>query len=136
MSLPPLITKVSRPYWDALAQSRIALQQCESCARWIFYPRNICPHCGEMRLAWKTASGRATLYTFTVAEVPVSEDFANECPLILAVAELEEGIRIPTTLVRTPVNTIKIGMPLFPVFDRERLTGITLLRFAGNHDSA
>jgi len=60
---------------------------------------------------------------------PVSEDFLDEVPLVLAVAELLEGVRIPTTLVQVATTEVSIGMKLKPVFDKERLGDITLLRF-------
>ncbi len=133
-AIRPLITKTSRPFWDALDEGRIEIQQCERCTKWVFYPRNICPYCGAMDLCWKIVSGKASLYTFTVAIAPVSIDFLEDAPLLLAVAELAEGVHIPTTLVDVATDDIKIGMDLEPVFDRVRLGDITLLRFkpAGN----
>ena len=125
----PLITHVSRPFWNALDQGRIELQQCERCAQWVFYPRVLCPHCGSTALAWKHVSGHATLYTFTLAMTPVSIDFVDDAPLLLAVAELAEGVRIPTTLVQIAPEAVVIGMALEPVFDRTRLGDMTLLRF-------
>ncbi len=127
--LRPLITETSRPYWQALRQERIDIQHCRRCGRWVFYPRNICPHCGAMELDWKTASGDASLYTFTVALAPVSVDFVEDVPLFLAVAVLAEGVHIPTTLVDVSADDIEIGMKLEPVFDHEHLGDITLLRF-------
>ena len=125
----PLITDTSRPYWNALRQGHIEIQQCDRCTKWVFYPRNLCVHCGSMALSWQRVSGQATLYTFTVAVVPVSIDFVDDTPLLLAVAELAHGVRIPTTLVDVAPQDIRIGMDLEPVFDSDRISDITLLRF-------
>ena len=127
--LRPLITETSLPYWTALNLGRIEIQRCDSCRKWVFYPRRFCSHCGGTALTWTKVSGDATVYTYTVAMTPVSEDFLDEVPLVLAVAELLEGVRIPTTLVQVATTEVSIGMKLKPVFDKERLGDITLLRF-------
>lgn len=124
---PPLLTPVSEPYWAALGQGRIDLQHCSDCGTWVFYPRVLCPHCGALDPPWETVSGDATLYSFTVAETPVSPDFAELDPL--AIVELAEGVHIPTTIVDTPIERIEIGMALEPVFDHDTYDGVTLLRF-------
>lgn len=126
---PPLITAISRPWWDALAREEISLQQCDDCARWIFYPRPFCPGCGGRALIWHPVDGRATLYTWSVAAVPVAPMFAHLDKPILAVAELSVGVRVPTTLVDADQVDVAIGMALAPVFDHATYPDATLLRF-------
>jgi uncharacterized protein len=126
---PPLINEVSRPWWDALARHEVALQACLDCAGWVFYPRPFCPHCGGRRLEWRKIDGAATLYTWSVAETPVSPHFAHLTRPILAVAELSVGVRVPTTLVDVAPEDVRIGMDLEPVFDDATYEGVTLLRY-------
>jgi uncharacterized OB-fold protein len=128
--LPPLNTAVSRPFLEALEREEIAIQQCLTCQRYVFYPRRHCPHCGSRRLEWRPVAAVATLYTWSIAEVSVSGAFTHLQRPVLAVAELH-GVHLPTSLVDTPLAVIKIGMPLQPVFDRETYVGVTLLRFRG-----
>jgi uncharacterized protein len=130
MAIPrPRITPITKPFWDALQADRIELQRCQDCQHWIFYPRLICPNCGARVLEWRSVSGRASLYTFSVADVPVSPDFADGVPHILAVAELEEGVRLATTLVHVKPEDVRVGMALSPVFDHTTFPDITMLRF-------
>lgn len=124
----PLISDVSRPFWDGLRHERICIQQCKACESFIFYPRLLCPFCGG-EPGWREVSGRASLYTFTLAQAPVSPDFEDAGPLLLAIAELEEGVRIPTTLVDAGPEQVSIGMALEPVFDHATFGDITLLRY-------
>lgn len=124
----PLISEVSRPYWNGLRQERILIQQCKACQSFIFYPRLLCPSCGG-EPGWREVAGRASLYTFTLAEAPVSPDFRDAGPLLLAVAELAEGVRIPTTLVNADPDAVSVGIALEPVFDHATFGDITLLRF-------
>jgi uncharacterized OB-fold protein len=125
----PLIGDTSRPFWNALREERIELQQCDDCSRWVWHPRVICPHCGGTALAWQRFTGPATLYTFTVAEAPVSPEFADAVPQLLAIVELAEEVRLASTLVNIAPDDIRIGMALEPVFDHTAFDDITLLRF-------
>lgn len=131
---PPLISTTSRPFWDALRREQIELQRCETCERWVFYPRVRCPHCASDRLVWRPVSGSATLYTFTVAETPVAPEFGDQVPLFLAVAELDVGVRLATTLVGLAAEDIRIGMALRPAFDHATHPDVTLLRFQPARD--
>jgi uncharacterized OB-fold protein len=127
--VPPIITEVSRPWWEALARSEIAVQQCAACSHWIFYPRPFCPACGGRELSWQVVDGSATLYTWSVARVPVAPAFAHLDQPVLAVAELGIGIRVPTSLCDVRLEDVRIGMALSPVFDRDSYPGLTLLRY-------
>ena len=124
----PVPTPVSLPFWDALRDERVALQRCDECDRWVYYPRSRCPRCLSDRLTWTTVDGRGTVYTFTVAEQPTAPPFADEVPQVLAVVELTEGVRVSTTLVDVDPGAVEVGLPVDPVFDHGD-DGITLLRF-------
>lgn len=125
----PLITEVSRPWWDGLARGELTVQQCSACNHWIFYPRPFCPACGTRKLTWRPVDPAATLYTWSVARVALAPAFAHLEEPILAVAELSIGIRVPTSLCDVAPENVRIGMALTPVFDRETYPGITLLRY-------
>lgn len=126
---PPLVTEVARPWWDALAREQVSVQRCDRCAAWVFYPRAFCTSCGGRALTWAVVEGPATLYTWSIAEVPVSPLFSHLDRPVLAVVELSVGVRVPTTLVDVDRDAVRIGMSLAPVFDHETYPGTTLLRF-------
>ncbi len=127
----PVMTEISAPFWNALKDGSIQLQQCNACHAWTFYPRRHCASCLAHDLAWKEVSGRGTLYTFTVARIPTLPEFAGPDAQILAVVELEQGVRINTTLVGLAPEAIKIGMPVKPVRARVKEDGTVLLRYTG-----
>jgi len=126
---PPLINKTSAPFWDALRREQIVLQHCQACGHWVFYPRIFCTNCESRELAWETVSGEATLYSFTVAEKPVSVAFRHRERDVLAIVQLKEGVRLPSTIVHIDPDAVRIGMRLEPVFDHDSYDNATLLRF-------
>lgn len=124
----PTPTPTSKPFWDALKEQRVSIQQCEDCHAWVFYPRSNCNRCLSPNLAWKNVSGEGTLYTFTIARQPTSPHFADEAPQKLAVVELDEGVHVTTTLVDVDEERIEVGMRVKPYFDRVS-DDVTLLRY-------
>lgn len=127
----PAATEISAPFWEGLKAERLVIQQCNACDHWVFYPRRHCPSCLAHDLTWRDVNGGATLYSFTVARIATLPDFADEMPQKLAVVELDEGVRINTTLVGLDESEIQIGMRLQPVFAQVDEQGQRLLRFTG-----
>lgn len=101
----------SRPYWEGLAQGELRIQRCDVCARPVFYPRSICPHCFSEQLSWFVASGKGTIYSYTVAHQAFGP-FAAEIPFIVAIVELEEGVKMMTRIIDAPRERIHIGLPV------------------------
>lgn len=98
----------SRPYWEGLAQGELRIQRCDACARAVFYPRALCPHCFSEQLSWIVASGKGTIYSYTVAHQAFGP-FADETPFVVAIVELEEGVRMMTRIIDAPRERITIG---------------------------
>jgi hypothetical protein len=125
----PHPTPKTQPFWDALKEHRVDIQQCDDCAKWVFFPRLHCPRCFSRRLSWKTVSGEGELHTFTLSRLPTLPELADELPQKLAVVQLDEGPHINTTLVGLAESEIKVGMRVKPVFDDVVPGEVTLLRY-------
>jgi len=105
----------SRPYWEGLRQGELRLQRCISCERAVFYPRALCPYCFGDQLTWIVASGKGTIYTYTVAHQAFGP-FAGDVPFVVALVELEEGVRLMTRIVDAPRERITIGAEVHVTF--------------------
>jgi uncharacterized OB-fold protein len=111
----PKPTATSAPFWDAARQHRLQLQQCGGCHSFIYYPRDRCPRCLSDQLEWRPVSGRGKVYSYTTVRRASTRSFADK-PYVLAIVELDEGVRMTTNL-EAPPETIKIGMPVTVFFD-------------------
>ncbi|MFJ8593858.1 Zn-ribbon domain-containing OB-fold protein [Streptomyces sp. NPDC093598] len=89
----------TRTYWDAAAEGRLLIRRCGACGRAHHYPREFCPHCWSEDVTWETASGRATLYTWSVVHRNDLPPFPDRVPYVAAVVELAEGPRMMTEIV-------------------------------------
>ncbi|MFD9337767.1 Zn-ribbon domain-containing OB-fold protein [Streptomyces sp. NPDC060028] len=126
----PEIDEFTRPYWDAAAEGRLLLRRCGACARAHHYPREFCPSCwaGEDRVTWEAASGRATLYTWSVIHRNDLPPFGTRVPYVAAVVDLAEGPRMMTEVVGCPEGDLRIGMDLEVTF-REAAEGVWVAVF-------
>ncbi|MFP3991772.1 Zn-ribbon domain-containing OB-fold protein [Streptomyces sp. E11-3] len=109
----------TRPYWDAAADGRLLLRRCRACARAHHYPREFCPHCWSEDVRWETASGRATLYTWSVVHRNDLPPFGARTPYVAAVVDLAEGPRMMTEVVDCAEAELRIGMELAVAFREE-----------------
>jgi len=124
----PRPTPRTEPFWAGLRDGVVRLQRCDGCGSWVHYPRARCPRCLSDRLAWHEVSGHGSVHTFTVAAAPTAPVFADEAPQLLAVVELDQGVRVTTTLVDVAPDDVHVGLRVRPVFDRGD-DGVTLLRY-------
>ena len=82
-----------------------------------------------MRIGWIQASGRGTVYSFSIARQGQERpEFRDVGPYVLAYVELEEGPRIITNIVDCEPESVKIGQKVTVVF-HDTGKGISLPRF-------
>ena len=113
----PHPTPLSQPFWDAARQHLLTIQRCTSCGAHIFYPRSGCTECGRPELEWIEVSGRATVYSFTIARRPTVGELADRVPYVVAIVELEEGPHMATNIVDCDPEQVRIGQPVEAVFE-------------------
>ena len=119
MALPPLPRPYqdTEKYWAAAREHRFVIQHCKSCGEHQFYPRGVCSHCLSSDLEWHEASGKGTVYSFSVNYRAPHPGFADEIPFVLAIVELEEGPRMMTNIVECNPDSVKIGMSVVVTFE-------------------
>lgn len=115
---PPSPTQDDAPFWAALAESRLVLPRCSHCQTWIWYPRDFCPACHHRGVDWVEASGRGTVYSYTVSRRGFGP-WAERAPYIVAYVELEEGPRVLTNLVGMTPEQVSIGQPVTAVVEQD-----------------
>jgi uncharacterized OB-fold protein len=126
--LPPVVTPEAAPYWRAAADGRLDLQRCRGCEAVIWYPRALCPECGQGEPTWFTATGRGVIYSYTINRRPVGQ-FAEAGPYVLAYVELDEGPRILTNIVTTNLAAVRVGQRVQAIF-QPIASNVALVRFA------
>lgn len=89
----PNPSPMSLPYWQGTAQGELRIQHCAACGKPRHYPRYVCDACHSFEVAWKQASGRGAVHSWTVAHHPFHPAFKEDLPYTLVVVDLDEGVR-------------------------------------------
>ena len=107
----PQLEAMSAPFWRGVAEGRLLHQRCPACGHRQFYPRPVCTVCGGDP-EWAESSGRGTVHTFTVIRQFGGAGFREELPYVVAMIELEEGVRMMGNVTGCAVEEVRIGMPV------------------------
>ena len=114
----------SRPFFEATLREELLLQHCGTCGRWTWPVKERCIECFADNLQWKAASGAATLYSFTLVHQLVHPGFKGEMPYNLSQVDLDEGVRIHSSVVgcrtRTCASACGSASRSFPPPSRSR----------------
>lgn len=114
----------TQPYWDAAAEGRLVVKRCTRCEHPYFYPRAHCPRCWSTDTEWIEASGVGTVYTFTVVRQNDLPPFRDRLPYVVAIVELEEGVRMTTNVEGCAPEDVRCGMRVRVAFREEE--GVSL----------
>jgi uncharacterized OB-fold protein len=106
--LPP-VSPAAEPFWEATRARRLVVQWCTDCDVAIHYPREACPRCLGSALAFRPASGRATVYALSVMPVPANPTMAGREPYPVVLVELDEGPRLLSNLVGEGALAAAVG---------------------------
>ena len=105
----------SRPFWEAARQGRLLLPHGVRSGRPHFYPRSVEPGTGDP-VEWHEASGRGTVYSYTVVHRAPDPSFEALLPYVVALVELDEGPRMLGILETDEVASVRIGMDVEAAF--------------------
>ena len=100
----PQVEDETRPYWEAAKQGKLLVKRCNACGEVHHYPRPFCPTCWSEDVEWLEASGRGTLYTYSVVFRNDLAPFSEWGTYVPAIVELDEGPRLMTNIVDVPTR--------------------------------
>ncbi len=86
----PVPDELTRPFWDAVKDGRLAIQRCQSCGTYYHPPVVHCYECESRRLSFENVSGRGTIYTFLRVYETNEVAFSSALPYVVAYVELVE----------------------------------------------
>ena len=114
----PLVNPVAQPFWDAAREGRLMVQKCDDCGEYIFYPRQLCPHCHSQELAWAKVSGRGSVYSYTVVKSNSPSYFLADIPYVVAIIQLDEGVRMLSNVVGCAPDSVRCDMRVEVFFEK------------------
>ncbi len=113
--LRPVISRDTEFFWDGLRQGELRIQRWGETLR---HPPGPMPPDGSLdtKPDYVVASGRGTVYSFVVHHHPPVP--GKELPFVVALVELEEGVRVMAELLEVSPSEVHIGLPVVAAFVR------------------
>ncbi len=96
---------------------RLEAKKCTQCGKVHFPPRLICDGCKDRNFEDVTLPREGKVLTWTVIHVP-PPNFDLEAPYIVAIVELEGGVRLTCQVVNCDPDELSIDAPVELVFRR------------------
>lgn len=103
-------------FWEGCKEGKFLLQKCDDCGKVIYYPRALCPACMSSSISWIPSAGKGEVYTFSVHHRGPTKGFKT--PYVVALIDLEEGVRVMSNVVGCDPNDVRIGMKVEVVFEQ------------------
>jgi len=107
----PEITRLTRPFWEALLRHELMIQKCLQCSEYQWYPRATCIHCGSPDVEWTRIEGKGTIYSYAIVNLVVGNSplWGKDIPYALGLIELDEGPRMYGKMTDCRLTDVQIG---------------------------
>jgi uncharacterized OB-fold protein len=115
---PVITSQLAKHFWDACARGEYLLQACANCGRYRYPVSRICPGCMSRDFDWKASRGFGAVFTFTVVDRAPSPAFAPYTPYVVALVDLEEGVRVMGNIIDGDPSSVTVGMPVSVRFQK------------------
>jgi uncharacterized OB-fold protein len=113
----PPVSRVSTPFWDATRERRLVLQYCRECESAIWFPRVLCPGCGNDGLEWRDVAGDGAVYAVSVQHRAAHPGLANRVPYAVALVDLDAGVRMLSNVIGCAADRVSVGMRVRPAWE-------------------
>ncbi len=113
----PRIGPDGAAFWQGANRGELLLQRCTDCGRARYFPSLVCPDCGSDAAEWVAASGRGSVYSFTIVHRAPSQAFRGRVPYVIALVDLDEGPRMMANIIGDDALSVAVGDPVTVDFE-------------------
>ena len=129
--IPPVPSRTDEYFWAAARESRLVARRCADCGALQHPPTPMCPHCQSLDFTVEDLSGRGVIYSWIVSRHPSVPESDSR---IVALIDLEEGIRMVSNIAAESGTPVRTGMPVKVTFTR--FGDVTLPQFIRDEEAA
>jgi uncharacterized OB-fold protein len=96
---------------------RLEAARCTACGEIHFPPRVVCRKCGAEEFETVVLPRRGKVLSHTTIWIPPA-NFEDQKPYVVAIVELENGVRLTTMVAEAPPDRVEIGTEVELIFRR------------------
>jgi len=122
----PLVTPDTAFFWEGTAVGELRIQRCAKCGALRHPPGPMCPACGEASTAgvaggaggegYTVAAGTGEVFSYVVHHHPPVP--GKRLPMVVALVQLPEGVRILGEMPGVRPDQVRIGLPVRVMFSQ------------------
>ncbi len=112
----PMTNRDSQFFWDGTAVGELRIPRCNACGALRFPPGPSCQSCDAYDRGYQVAAGTGTVFSYVVHRHPPVP--GKELPIVIALIDLDEGVRMVGEVVDAGDGDIAIGTRLRVDFRR------------------
>ncbi|MCS7125095.1 MAG: Zn-ribbon domain-containing OB-fold protein [Candidatus Bathyarchaeota archaeon] len=105
------LTFTIEQFYKNINQKKLTGGKCLTCGKIHLPPRPLCDNCLSTQFKWVELPRKGTLLTYTIIHVAPSQ-FQKMTPYAVGIIQLEHNVNLPGIIKDTPLDKIKVGMPL------------------------
>ena len=109
----PVVSRDTKFFWDGMMAGELRIQRCDGCGTLRHPPGPMCPECQQRGCAdpgYVVAAGTGTVFSYVAHHHPPVP--GKRLPLVIALVELDEGVRVLGEMVGVSPDQVSIGMPV------------------------
>jgi uncharacterized OB-fold protein len=111
----PQVTPDTAFFWDGAAAGELRIQRCAGCGAVRHPPGPMCPACGEPAGGgYLVAAGTGEVFSYVVHHHPPVP--GKRLPMVVALVQLPEGVRMVGEMPGVPPDQVRIGLPVRVTF--------------------
>ncbi len=96
----PVPDSESAPFWEGARRHELLIPSCADCGQLRYPPTTFCPNCHSQARKWIKSAGRGVVFSWVIVRHPVPKEiYASDVPYVVALVELDEGVRMVTNIV-------------------------------------
>jgi uncharacterized OB-fold protein/acyl dehydratase len=111
-----MVNRDTAYFWEGTQAGELRIQTCNACGLLRHPPGPMCPGCGAADRAYVVSAGLGTVHSYTVHHAPAVP--GKTLPLVLALVELDEGVRMIGEVREMEPAAVAIGQRVQVAFDR------------------
>ncbi len=114
--LAPSISPDTEFFWSGLKDHKLLIQRCADCKTLRVPPRPMCGICQSLNWDSVESTGRGAVYSFIMPQYPPLPFL--QYPYVVALIELDEGVRIVSNLCEIEPAAIHVGLPVEVFYEK------------------
>ena len=98
-------------FYKYVSRRKLMAVRCVRCQHVMVPPRQICSKCRSSTVEWMQLGHKGKLVTYTVVHVAPPQ-FKHMTPYAVGIVQMPEGVRLPSIIRTSRLESLKIGMEL------------------------